>query len=54
MPKRRVTCPGSGRVVPTTATTLSNNPKTTCPSCGTRQGVMHSGKVRKHMAVRSI
>lgn len=33
---------------------LAKNPKVTCPYCGTRQGIMHTGNVRKHMAVREV
>ena len=49
---RRVVCPGSG----TNATHYPSgkNPKVTCFRCEKRVGVMHSGKLRKHMYTTKV
>jgi hypothetical protein len=52
MATKLVTCPGSGR--PAGIISGASNPKVNCPSCQKRVGVMHTGKIRKHMAMRKI
>lgn len=51
MAKRSIQCPGSGQ---STQVSLSSNPKVDCPRCHKRVGVMHTGKIRKHMAFLEV